>query len=376
VRYFRHKGILIIPVLILAAAIVSTIAGIHAGNKIGIYKGDQEIRKYTEPSAEGETEQLFAYEMVFPFSINLSLLVPSTWAKSMEDDSCTFVHRETGSAIKIQRLPYDPSVNNVTEQSLAVSVVSEGKTFAGFRKLSNSSYELYYSDSGVTTYDYIEEVLWDRENIVKYTCICRDEYYEDMKQVFSDSFSSLTWDREDPVPPGLVLYYNPVYQYEYAVPVDWYVSESGNISYAQNPEGTASVMVKPVGYTGTLQDISAEDLASFLNPNGEKNNFLMRQYEASYDRGTVWSTHTANDALVQEKTLVYQKCGTLFLVTFSYIQGMVDELTVESCLSLFRSFLSEPVAQDETDPDPEESFQDDIENAAREINDYFDDSDH
>ena len=374
-RSFRHKGIIITVALILAVAIASTVIGIDSGRKIGIYTGGQEIRKYTEPETEDEYVPLFDYEMLAPFPIDMSLLVPVGWARTFEESTCTFVHRETGTAIKLQMLPYDPAINNVSEQSIASSVVSDGKTYLGYQRLTNASYELYYSDAGVTTYDYIEEVMWDREYVVRYTCICNDSYYEDMKQVFSESFNSLAWNQENPVPQGLVLYYEPVYQYEYAVPYDWYVSGSGVMAYAQNADGTASITVLPMEFAGTIQDITMDDIVAIINPDGSKNNSVISQYEVTEDRGTVTSSYTSTGNLIREKTLIYPYNGILYVETFSYMQGMIDETSVLDCLSLLRSFLNEPLQPETTESGPEEAYLDDIQDAEKEINGYFSDTD-
>ena len=192
-----------------------------------------------------------------------------------------------------------------------------------------------------------------------------------MKQVFSESFNSLIWNQEDPVPQGFVLIYEPEYQYEYAVPSDWYVSGTGDLSYAQNSDGTASITVTPAEFTESVQDIKAEDLSAMLNPDGSKNNFLLRQFDVSDDKGIAVSAYTTADAVVQEKTLVYPYHGILYLATFSYMQGMISDEDVLTCLSLFRPFLDEPMSPEAKETDSEDLYQADIQDAENEIDGYF-----
>jgi len=360
----RHNRMFLIAGLVLAAAVISTIFGLNTGQKIGVYTGSREVHKYTEPETTAKEERTFDKELVEPFPIRLSVAVPVGWIQTVEDNTCTFVHRESGSAIRLQMLPYDPTINNVSEQSLASCVVAEGKTYVGFQRLSNTSYELYYSDIGVDTYDYIEEVFWDRQHIVKYICICNDRYYSEMQDIFADSFSSLVWEMEDPVPDMLALLYDQEYQYEYAVPVEWYVSGSGGISYAQSSDGSSNLIVTPVEYAGSIEEVTVNDLTSLLNRDGNKNNFLIRNYETIDGRGYVLSSYTDTQAVIQERTMVYPCNGICYVETFSFIQGTLDEAFVETCLSLFRSFLEEPV-EPETSVSDEELHQDAIQNAIK-----------
>ena len=68
--------------------------------------------------------------------------------------------------------------------------------------------------------------------------------------------------------------------------------------------------------------------------------------------------------MIQERTMVYPCNGICYVETFSFIQGTLDEAFVETCLSLFRSFLEEPV-EPETSVSDEELHQDAIQNAIK-----------
>lgn len=359
----KHNRIILIAGLILAAAVISTIFGLNTGQRIGVYTGNREVRKYTEPETGTKEARTFDKELVEPFPIHLSVAVPAGWIQTVEDNMCTFVHRESGAAIRLQMLPYDPAINNISEQSLASYVVKEGKTYVGFQRLSNTSYELYYSDIGVDTYDYIEEVTWDRQHIVKYICICNDRDYSEMQEVFADSYSSLNWEKEDPVPDMLVLLYDQEYQYEYAVPIDWYVSGSDGLSYAQSSDGHSSLTVTAVEYTGNIEEVTVDDITALLDRDGNKSNFLLRNYEITDGRGYVLSTYTDMQAVIQERTMIYPCNGICYVEMFSYIQGTLDETFVETCLNLFRSFLKEPIESETSAVSEEELYQQVISNA-------------
>ena len=71
---------------------------------------------------------------------------------------------------------YNPAINNVAADTLSASITQDGKTFKNFTRKSASSYEVMYQDLKNSTYDYIEEVYWDREHIIPVSYTHLDVY--------------------------------------------------------------------------------------------------------------------------------------------------------------------------------------------------------
>lgn len=108
----------------------------------------------------------------------------------------TYIHAASSSSIQIQILPYDSAINNVNQELLSSSIVQDGFTFVNYNRIDTSSYEIMYQKNEI--YDYIEEVKWSRDYIVKMICIFNDENYSKTPSYPLDSVNmhnhKLSWD--------------------------------------------------------------------------------------------------------------------------------------------------------------------------------------
>ena len=349
---------------ILFISVFATVLGVSCGNSstLPVYTSSETVEKYTEPETTVKAESDIEFEQVTLFAEKVTVGIPKGWSGTTDISGNTYVHRETGSAIRLQELPYDPSINNITEQSAANTVVTNGKTFVGFQRTSSSSYELYYSDYKDSVYDYIEEVFWDRSGIYKFICICNDSDYDDMRSYFAGSFSTLVFNSSDSIPSDYVLLYDSGLEIEFGYPSGWYVSSTGSGTYyAQDDTGSVSCTLLPVEYQGTAESISVDDMSYLLSGN-DKQGFVMESFSLSGDAIYVSSRYIRDNVRITEKTRAVISCGVMFIETVSYLEGTVDETFSQQCFSLFRSFRTEQV-QEEAIPEEESDISESSENA-------------
>lgn len=351
-KYNKSAKYILIAVAILAVSIIATILGTNHSKELNLYQGEHEVVKYTESETEEETDAPTDMEIKTPFDIKMSIGIPVGWFSASDGNTCSYVHKESGAAIKLELLDYDPNINSINEAQAANQTVAKGYTYVGFIRTSETSYELYYSDSGVNTYDYMEETFWDREHIVKITFICNDMHYDRMQKTFTDCFATFQWDREDPIVPGLYLAYDQNLLYEIGIPSEWYVSTADTSLFAQDAYGSVSMMVTPLDFTGTVESITTDDISYLLNPNSSKPNMVLLNYTVEDGRGYVVSSYINNNTKFQERSLLYVNNGLLVIETFTYIPGTIDETMIDECFRLVRGF-RDGLTEEELNTEPE-----------------------
>ena len=73
-----------------------------------------------------------------------SLSIPKEWTQVVENDTVSFVHKASGSTLRLETYAYDPNINNVTSESISTKIAADGKTFVSFTRKGDSSYEVTY----------------------------------------------------------------------------------------------------------------------------------------------------------------------------------------------------------------------------------------
>lgn len=290
-----------------------------------------------------EKEEDFKTEMkiITDNELQFSLEVPSDWEEVAKDGYRTFIHRPSASSVQIRTEKYDPAINNADAKALSVSIADSGKTFVGFTKTEPTHYELLYQDYAVSTYDYMEQVYWDRSDIIRLIFVSRDEHYERLSPYFEKILASFAWDKKDPVPEGYRLSYSPFGNFEAAVPSAWTFAATESTMAATDPETGASMDISFTEDDTSLDNLGAQEMAHFLS-NG-KNDFVMVNYEKSEDRISSTSTYLAGDVRFVNSHYVFSDGKNLYFISFHYKDGTLDESVPETCAGLFREFHQEEI---------------------------------
>lgn len=339
---------ILIPAVIAALAFMVTMLQGQSDGKLPVYTGGAEVGEVaadTEGPLENISWQVYA-DSNLPFSFS----IPSTWTEVAQGDSTSFVDRENGASVKIETSPYDPSVNNASAESLAQQCVSNGYTYMNFTLKSNSQYELLYQDRQKNIYDYIEEVFWDRENVVKLTCTFNDADYGSLSAVYDEIISSFAWEREAPIPDGVYLAYIEYGDFEIGLPDGWATAVSGGAYVAMDEASGAIMSIRAAESQDSLAGITATDMVSLVQ--GGRESFMMKQFTSSETAAYSASSYVQGNVEWQDETYLFANGYYWYMVSFDYENGTIDSSLPSVCAGLFREFLSgKAVDYEMTDPE-------------------------
>lgn len=272
-----------------------------------------------------------------------STMIPEGWKKITKDGYTTFVHQQSGTSVQFQTLAYDPQINNMDEETASDEAAKAGNTFVSFTKKDdwNSRYQYLYQKKGDVTYDYVDDVHWTRQHIVKIECIYNDAYHEKISPYISKILDSFEWsDDADIIPEKYKLFYIDSSYFEFGVPIDWTISsQSGTIS-AVNSDQSATETISVQNNTAHLKDVTQTDLVSYIKQ--DKSSFILQSCDKkSDDEYAVKYTYMNGDKQMSNITYVHSNGYAFYYFSFDYIDGSFDTSTAEQCDALFREFFSD-----------------------------------
>lgn len=326
------KIIFWVVIVMIIASIMTVCSRNESNDNLASYTQDNRVEVINDNNTDNDQEiETYIYT---DNEHNFSLSIPKEWTQVKEGDSVTFVHTPTGVAVQVQVLDYYGSVNNTTAETISAEVLQAGYTYVNFNKVSNSQYEVVYQDYQNQTYDYLEEVYWDRENIVKLVFVTPDEYYDTMLPYFQTVMDSFVWSKASPIPDGYYLYYVDSIDMEILVPNGWVMGASGDAIVCMDEASGAQFTVTLSDYTGTLDSVTATDLVSLLR--GNKSNFIMSQYNASETSVNAIATYLLDNIQITEHVYMYVNGQVMCTIMFDYEYGTIDESIPSTCGDYFR----------------------------------------
>lgn len=286
-------------------------------------------------SEEDNIETQIYADNTYHFSIS----IPKDWTQVIDHDTVSYIHKPSGATIRMEVFAYDPAINNVAADTLSASITQDGKTFKNFTRKSASSYEVMYQDLKNSTYDYIEEVYWDREHIIRLSCIFNDEIYEKILPYIEKMLNSFSWNAENPIPDGYALQYLSADQFEFAYPDTWVLGTSSNSIVTMDQSSNASMTITMQDYDSSLSSMTATDMAQLIG--SDKQNFMMNSFQASDAKATAKATYVVDSVQMQLVECLIWDGSHLFSLNIAYEQGTISDNLPETCISLFRSFASQ-----------------------------------
>jgi len=291
----------------------------------------EQVSVTPEPTKPAFEAQIYTYSDP-DFSIN----IPSDWDKVIKSGYDTYIHKATGASIQIKVHNYDPNVNNITAETENNNVLEKGMTFLGFTKTSTSSYEVLYQDIGTTTFDYIDEIYWDREYIVELNCIFDDYYYKDLKDIYDTMIHSFVWNKSDPIPADYYLTYFPD-GFEAALPDAWLSSMEGDSLYSYD-EATGAYLTYAVGGSiDSLSSITANDMISQMQ-DMSMSGFFMDYFSATDELVKAQASYYLGDVKWHEEYYILKDIYSTYHIRFFYPDGVLLGDMPGDIVGLFRSF--------------------------------------
>ena len=333
-----NPWILLVGVIIILSALF-TIVNQRKQNTLEVYN-DSDVLTTEEVNTKKTVIDTITYENTeYGFKVS----IPKEWDKVIKDGYDTYIHPASATSIQIQVTPYDASINMIEAETVSTNLVEEGYTFINFSKLTSSSYEVLYQKTQQSTYDYIEDVFWTRNGIVKLICIVNDTNYEKMYSFISNTINSFAWTTEDIIPENYAIYYSEFADYEFAVPINWNFGISNNTYVAINPDDTVQMTVTATAYDTTLENLTATDITNLFK-NG-KSNFMLKEFSTSITNAQVKFTYN-NGTPATNLTYLFSNGIYLYIIQFDYFDDYFDDAQSTLCINFFREFCTKKLIEE------------------------------
>ena len=317
----------------------------HLNNTLDQYVGQEEVEEgsvVTEPEKEISTQ---TYENE---KAGFKVEIPEEWKKIESEDNIMFLHEPSNSSVTFTVSDYNPEVNNATSDSMSALIAEEQKTFVSFNKTSGSNYQVVYQDKGETTYDYIQDVNWNKEKQVEILCVCNDLNYSKIVPYYEKIISGFKWtDKEKIIPEGYgIIYLNTVLA-QIGVPDTWSIGQVDGAVSASNEDNTQNLTFTVMDPVGKPDMVNASDLSSLVASG--KSGFIMADFTKD-EKGCYanYSYNVDNQRVLGRQCLFFSDKAWYSLNMEGY-ESVYDEKIVDQCVGLFMTF---PEAASETTTAP------------------------
>ena len=288
-----------------------------------------------QPSSEqvSSSPDLPDLEIYHNDELALSFSVPAAWQKIQEGNTVLFVSTD-GTRLTLEVTEYRPESNMVTQQSLCNEVAAIGGQCLFFQKTGNNSYVSIYQMKDVLTAEYI---LWDRTQECRFCFSCRSDEYETYQPLILTVFDSCKWDSTDTIPEPLILYYEPVKNFEFGVPSAWMSGVVNGSFISQSPNGSVfSVAISED--TRSPENISQIQYAQEMS--SSHMDFYVKSYITSESQITAEAVYSQNGIQMDLYQYILFRSGYCYI--FSLDQPVVanasDTALFKQCLQLIRFF--------------------------------------
>lgn len=334
--YKRNEKYIIIAIIaiMIASFIFAFINNKRNENQLSLYTSNDKV-----PELKNEKEKPDINMQVYEDTKNgFTLGIPSEWKRiDNENEMITYVHKESGASLQIETSAYKPNINSVTADSESTNVATQGYTFINFEKFDSSSYQLTYQDIGKETFDYIEEVFWNRKTIVKLKCIFNDKIYDKISTYYDKILKSFTWNvQEHLIPPTIQMLYNSILNFEVGVPKDWIVSQTENAIIATNSDTTITQSITSFESNLFLDQFRTVQLTDLVKSG--KDNFVMGNYDSSHEKSTMTYSYMNGNQVMQGSSYFFANGKSIIQISFEYVKNEMESELIQQCISLFRFF--------------------------------------
>lgn len=267
-------------VAVMAALFINFFSSINSN--LPSYQPGTEV----EPAVSQETEEKVTIETVDykNESYGFTMPVPAGWSFVVKGGADSYVNTD-GSIISFGVSEYNPSLNNVTQESISVDIASINGLLGGFAWLTTSSYVVIYEVNAV---DYFELATWDLDTLVRVTASIPASSYSDLSTQITAMFDHFVWEKRNPVPDGCFMYYSDYGNFEFPVPSAWQYGIENGAFIAVSPESGANYRITVNNTPTDLSSITQLDYSQIMSSG--KTNYMLRSYQTS---GTILSASSS-----------------------------------------------------------------------------------
>ena len=275
VRKPRNCFLTLIVVAIAAALFINLFSSTNAN--LPSYQAGTEVEPTVTPE-EDEAKPTFETSVYKNNEYGFSMPVPAEWAFVVKNGADSFV-APNGSILSFNISEYDPTLNSITQESVANDVAALQGLLGGFVWISTTSYAVIYE---LGTIDYFEYVTWDLNTLVRITGASPATAYAEYSNQITALFDQFQWEKQNPVPENFFMYYSDYGNFEFPVPIDWTYGIEDGYFVAVSPDGRTNFRVT---VNNTTSDFSGITQLDYVNIMGEgKSGYMLSEYSNS---GTV-----------------------------------------------------------------------------------------
>ena len=326
---------IILGVIVLGSLMVTIISQRKQNNGLQVYDEENTVENL-EVTTEDKKIESFT---IADDNAGFSLKIPNEWQKIDKNGYSNYIHSPSATSVGIEVLDYDPLINSDNETSLSTEITNNGYGFVSFQKKTTSSYEVIYQSSKDGLYDYIDEVLWSRNNIVKLHFIVNDEYFNKMSPYLDSIYNSFKWnDDVKIINENVDVIYFENGDFEFGVPLDWSLGSENNVVYSSNEDGTASMKLEVTENGSSLADVSGYDVTNILQPS-RSNGFMLQSIQSEQTKVTATASYFNADGInMVNKTYIYTNGVFQYNFQFDYESGTLDDTFTDELMSYYREF--------------------------------------
>lgn len=272
VRKPRNWFLTLIVVAVMAALFINFFSS--TGTNMPSYQAGTEVEPTVEPEPE---EPVITFETAIHTDdeYGFSMPVPAEWSFVVKNGADSYV-APNGAMISFNVGPYDPAMNNVTQESVSRDVAALQGLFGGAVWTSTTSYAVIYE---LGTIDYFEYVTWDLDTLVRVTVSIPATMYADYADQITALFDQFKWEKQNPIPEGYFMYYSDYGNFEFPVPVDWTYGIENGCFVAVSPDGNTNYRVSVNNLTSDFSEITQLDYTNVMSAG--KSGYMLNEYNPS-----------------------------------------------------------------------------------------------
>lgn len=208
---------------------------------------------------------------------NFTMPIPKAWTKVIKNGSPTYIHSASATSLQICHSTYDPTINNVSIESITNDIQNNGYTLVEVNFFSSSSYLFSYlkANEDNPTF-YISYVIWDLKDIYTINGIVSQSNYSKMFPYFDYCLKHISWKSKTNIPNELNITYVNYGNFSFAYPVDWSIGSNESAIVATDTNTGSTITVKSTENAVDYSNITQIQYNQYLSSG--RSNFIMQQY--------------------------------------------------------------------------------------------------
>lgn len=268
-------------------------------------------------------------------TIGLSMSVPTDWVQVIRGGHVTFVNQTDAAALQFIISDYQPTLNSITQETVSTDVENSGGTFGGYAQYDATSYLAIYELNSV---DYFEYTSWDLDTYVRVSLqvpSARYQYYYDIAVYLFDTFS---WNKPNPIPDGMSLFYSSTGNFEFGTPTDWTAKIANGAYTATSPDTGAFITCSVTENTTGLSSLSQIDYVNTMSQS--KSQYMLTSYSNAGNTLSAEANYSNNGETWNYIHYLYWSATYLYEFSLDCPQSSydTDDALFLTAITLFRRF--------------------------------------